>query len=174
MARVENFLKVNKWGDVYQRPESTCLSTERVMLRKLGKSLMMSQPYNCIIENVCAIWYHLHNLKNMKNTHAGELLKVTLFHGVFHVFQNVQMVPNRVKHYNVSLQQFQPLFMQATSLARKKIVHHTSFESRKRANAACLVACYSVSVAIDARTFFFFFFWSECAVFLFVIEEVFT
>ena len=39
---------------------------------------MMSQPYNCIIENVCAIWCHLHNLKNMKNTHAGELLKVTL------------------------------------------------------------------------------------------------
>ena len=26
----------------------------------------------------CAIWYHLHNLKNMKNTHGGVLLLVKL------------------------------------------------------------------------------------------------
>ena len=26
----------------------------------------------------CAIWYHLYNLKNIKNTHGGELLKVKL------------------------------------------------------------------------------------------------
>ena len=24
----------------------------------------------------CAIWYHLYNLKNVKNTHAGELLSL--------------------------------------------------------------------------------------------------
>ena len=31
----------------------------------------------------CAIWYHLYNLKNVKNTHGGVLLllKVTLLHG---------------------------------------------------------------------------------------------
>ena len=30
----------------------------------------------------CAIWYHLYNLKNVKNTHGGVLLslKVTLLH----------------------------------------------------------------------------------------------
>ena len=26
----------------------------------------------------CAIWYHLHNLRNVKNTHAGVLLLVKL------------------------------------------------------------------------------------------------
>ena len=26
----------------------------------------------------CAIWYHLHNLKNVKNTHGGLLLLVKL------------------------------------------------------------------------------------------------
>ena len=27
---------------------------------------------------LCAIWYHLHNLKNVKNTHGGVLLLVKL------------------------------------------------------------------------------------------------
>ena len=27
---------------------------------------------------LCAIWYHLYNLKNMRNTHGGELLLVKL------------------------------------------------------------------------------------------------
>ena len=44
-----------------------------------------------------AIWYHLYNLKNMKNTHGGvlllvkleaTLLKVTLLHGCFSRFLN--------------------------------------------------------------------------------------
>ena len=59
----------------------------------------------------CAIWYHLRNLKNVKNAQRGELLLVklqasacnfnkTLFHGhFFHVFWIVQMVPNREKHH---------------------------------------------------------------------------
>ena len=49
---------------------------------------------NWIYETVCAIWYHLHNLKNVKNTHGGvlhlgvlqspaTLLKVTLLHECF-------------------------------------------------------------------------------------------
>ena len=52
----------------------------------------------------CAIWYYLHNLKNVKNTHGGVLLlvkleaeacncttskiKVTLLHGCFSRFLN--------------------------------------------------------------------------------------
>ena len=34
---------------------------------------------------LCAIWYHLDNLKNVKNVHEGVLLllKVTLLHGCF-------------------------------------------------------------------------------------------
>ena len=38
---------------------------------------------------LCAIWCHLYNLKNVKNTHGGVLLiKVTLLHGTFWRFLN--------------------------------------------------------------------------------------
>ena len=54
----------------------------------------------------CAIWYHLHNLKNMKNTHRGvlilqpaSLLKLTLFHGCFSSFPNCT---NSTKSRNAS------------------------------------------------------------------------
>ena len=61
---------------------------------------------------LCAIWYHLYNFKNVKNTHGGvlllvkcrvqlaNLLKVTLLHGCFARFKNVfivRMAPNRAK-----------------------------------------------------------------------------
>ena len=38
----------------------------------------------------CAIWYHLYDLKNVKNTHEGVLLllKVALLHGCFSRFLN--------------------------------------------------------------------------------------
>ena len=38
----------------------------------------------------CAIWYHLYNLKNVKNTHGGVLIsvKLTLLHGCFLCFLN--------------------------------------------------------------------------------------
>ena len=49
-----------------------------------------------IDETLCAIWYHLCNLKNVKNTHGGVLLLVKL-QGIFQVFQIVQMVTNRAK-----------------------------------------------------------------------------
>ena len=40
---------------------------------------------------LCTIWYHLYNIKNVKNTHGGVLLlvlKVTPFHGCFSRFLN--------------------------------------------------------------------------------------
>ena len=47
---------------------------------------------------LCAIWYHLYNFKNMKNTHGevlllvklkpATLIKVTLPHGCFSRFLN--------------------------------------------------------------------------------------
>ena len=59
---------------------------------------------------VCAIWYHLHNFKNVKNTHGVVLLLVKLQASVcnftenntppwvfFHIFKIVQMVPNQAK-----------------------------------------------------------------------------
>ena len=36
----------------------------------------------------CTIWYHSYNLKNVKNTHGGVLLLVTLLHGCFSRFLN--------------------------------------------------------------------------------------
>lgn len=37
-------------------------------------------------------------------------------------------------------------FCQSFSLAKKRIVHYTSFDARKRANAAFLIASYAVSI----------------------------
>ena len=56
---------------------------------------------------LCAIWYHLYNLKNVKNTHGGVLLlvklqaslKVTLLHGCFSRFLNCTNDTNRAMHY---------------------------------------------------------------------------
>ena len=36
-------------------------------------------------------------------------------------------------------------FLQSFSLAKKKIVHYTSFDARKRANAGFLIGSYAVS-----------------------------
>ena len=59
-----------------------------------------------INEMLCAIWYHLYNLKNLKNTHVkniqlqpATLLKVTLFHGCFLRFLNFV---NGTKSYKAS------------------------------------------------------------------------
>ena len=38
----------------------------------------------------CAIWYHLYNLKNVKNIHGGILILIKL--------QALQMVPIRATH----------------------------------------------------------------------------
>ena len=58
------------------------------------------------------IWYHLSNLKNVKNTHGGVVILVkfqaeacnvtkinTPTWSVFHVFKIGQMVPNRATHH---------------------------------------------------------------------------
>ena len=55
----------------------------------------------------CAIWYHLYNLKNVKNTHGRVLLLVKLqatksntHPWVFFMFFSIlQMVPNRATHH---------------------------------------------------------------------------
>ena len=69
----------------------------------------------------CAIWYHLYNLKNLKNTHGGvlilvklpaTLLKSTLLHGCFSRFLNctngtksrsASHIPNVPKPQNLDL-----------------------------------------------------------------------
>ena len=47
----------------------------------------------------CTVWYHLCNLKNVKNTHRGVLILVKLqLQVIFHVFYIVQLVPNGAPH----------------------------------------------------------------------------
>ena len=50
-------------------------------LRKGGSTELISLN-SCIrisqFETLCAIWYHLYNLQNVKNTHEGVLLLVKL------------------------------------------------------------------------------------------------
>ena len=58
---------------------------------------------------LCAIWYHLYNLKNVKNTYEGKLLKVTLHHVCFTRFLNctkwyqvAQSITNKVTNNEIS------------------------------------------------------------------------
>ena len=67
-------------------------------------------PENFSEKNVLCDLVPFEQLKNMKNTHGGVLFSVKLpteaykftkkhsSTGVFHVFQIVQIVPNRAKH----------------------------------------------------------------------------
>ena len=52
-------------------------------------TLFKTSPSRNITLMFCAIWYHLHNLKNVKSTHGGVLflvLKVTLLYDCFSRF----------------------------------------------------------------------------------------
>ena len=53
--------------------------------RRFSTQTFKSSPTSCTYEMRCAIWYHLNNFKNVKNTHGGVLLllKVTLLQGFF-------------------------------------------------------------------------------------------
>ena len=64
----------------------------------------LHKPITSLCEMLCTIWYHLYNLKNVKNNHGGVLLLVKLqsftksntppwvFLMFFYI---IQMVPNR-------------------------------------------------------------------------------
>ena len=56
----------------------------------------------------CAIWYHLYNLKNAKNTHGGVLILVKL-HGCFSCFLNCT---NATKSRNASHMQNHSTFFE--------------------------------------------------------------
>ena len=44
------------------------------------ETIEVKVPYVFFIVMRCAIWYHLHNLKNVKNTHGGVLLLDECYH----------------------------------------------------------------------------------------------
>lgn len=48
---------------------------------------------------------------------------------------------------------------QSFTLTRKRIVHYTSFDQRKRANAAVLIGAYAVSIPLLSVLFVFLFHW---------------
>ena len=71
-------------------------------LNSFCNNFVMSKIW-IIIEMFCAIWYHLHNLKNVKNTHGGVLLlvklKVTLLY--WYVSRFLNYIPN-CENYHLS------------------------------------------------------------------------
>ena len=79
----------------------------RIFLTALGKAVqivLLIQKHKHF-KTLCMIWYHLHNLKYLKNTNIGLLLSsFRTNHGCFHVFQIVQMVPNRAKPLVLSIE----------------------------------------------------------------------
>ena len=53
----------------------------------------------------CAIWYHLYNLKNVKNTHGGVLILVKLQAGIMGYVQTVSAMLQFIFLYKYSYYQ---------------------------------------------------------------------
>ena len=64
-----------------------------IIVLKLKDKYCLNSLVSTITVMLCTIWYHLHNLKNVKNTHGGVLILVKLQALAFWI---VQMVQNRV------------------------------------------------------------------------------
>ena len=67
------------------------------LVSKVALSKWSGMRFQSLYEMRCAVWYHLYNLKNVKNIHGGVLLKVTLLHGCFSRFLNCT---NRTKPWS--------------------------------------------------------------------------
>ena len=81
---VENNFKINYYSYIGSIPEKFSKLFHLVNAAK-------SSTFIKLYETLCAIWYHLYNLRNMKNTHGGVLLlvlKIALLHGCFSRFLN--------------------------------------------------------------------------------------
>ena len=59
-------------------------------------------------------------------------------------------------------------FHQSSSLAKKRLIHYTSYDGRKRANSAYLIGCYAVSCTVPvcptACVSFYGFCYIQCSV----------
>ena len=68
----------------------------------------------------CTIWYHLNNVKNVKNTHGGVLLlpKITLRHGCFSCFSNCKNGPELRKTLNMLTFQMVLLFLVVSQIIK--------------------------------------------------------
>ena len=81
-----------KLDEHYLRLVWNILSIMSIFCQKQNfiKSFYSVLNFGCFLYVMrCVIWYHLFNLKNLKNTHGGVLLfVVTLLHGCFSRFLN--------------------------------------------------------------------------------------
>ena len=68
----------------------------------------------------CTIWYHLNNLKNVKNTHGGVLLlpKVTRRHGYFSRFSNCRNGTKSRKTLHMLTSQMVSLFLVVSQIIK--------------------------------------------------------
>ena len=83
---------IDKWRMNYIKslPDSSKLFSKKQRINKYkNQNLQKSsfKTHNMIqILMLCAIWYHLYNLKNVKNTHGKVLLLVKLHHSSMAAF----------------------------------------------------------------------------------------
>ena len=82
---------------------SSLISLAVEYLLKVNKKDTRTNFITCSLENVifCAIWYHLYNLKNVKNIHARVLLLVKL-QALYKWYQIAQCITInlRISYYN--------------------------------------------------------------------------
>ena len=104
----------------------------------------------------CVIWYHLYNLKNVKNTQGevllfvkpATLLKVSLLHGCFSLFLNCtnatkslkasQMVINNINGIFISCSDHSTGFLKIILPTRNKF---TEITIELRCNIRCFGSC---------------------------------
>ena len=110
----------------YSILHSECLPVFRRSRCMVVESIKGDYRYHLGLEKMCsAIWCHLYNLKNMKNTHGGVLLlKVTLprvFFMFFTLHKWYHITQHTIDHYRLLIKVTvtsrplqQPLFMLAT------------------------------------------------------------
>ena len=92
---------------VYQRKKYSIKFSSFLLILRLCKKRFscFKIVIPCTYLMFCAIWYHLHNLKNVKNTHGGVLLlvklKVTLLY--WYVSRFLNYISNGTKLRKLSL-----------------------------------------------------------------------
>ena len=72
---------------------------------------------------LCAIWYHLYNLKNVKNTHGGVLLLVKLFSRFLNYASGTKS--RKVSHVKLWCNTFNVLLLGSTLISIKiEMIRH--------------------------------------------------
>ena len=109
-----------------------CVAFAKTQIRYRSLEPIESVAPVCVMR--CAIWYHLCNLKNVKNTHGG-VLKVALLHGCFsRVLNCTNGAKSRKTSHIKSLQRFLLCYFtisQKTLCKPLRCLHKTNWKFAK-------------------------------------------